>query len=75
MAPDESYKIEWKKFYSTEKYDYIHSAYLELVKHIYCDYFYQKLLSDVLNNKNESLTEIMLPYNDIDISCYHHFYF
>ncbi len=68
--PDESDKMDWKKSYLTEKYDQVHSSYLELVKYIYYDYFYQKLLSDILNNKNESLSDIMLSYNSIDIGCY-----
>lgn len=53
-----------------EKKEQFHSAYLDLVRYIYHDHLYQKLLSDALNNKNESLSNIMLTYKAIDINCY-----
>ncbi len=43
----------WEKFFSTNEYDYFHSAYLELTKYIYSDYYYQEYLAVALNDGSD----------------------
>ena len=66
----ETQKRNCENINEAEKKEQFHSAYLHLIRHIYHDHLYQKLLSNALNNKNESLSNIMLPYKAIDINCY-----
>lgn len=54
---DSLHEEDWEKISSSEKYNYYYSAYLELIKYIYADFYYQEYLSLALND------EVDVPIN------------
>ena len=42
---DSLHEEDWEKISSSEKYNYFYSAYLELIKYIYADFYYQEYFS------------------------------
>ena len=57
------------KNFLSEKYNYVHSAYLELTKYIYSDFYYEEYLSIALNDGSDIPINIQKtdPIEDIEI--------